>query len=158
MLSSIFGKSAIVRSRTLCLLKTMEPSVKLISTVADSSNTASNGNNVDSEVVSNPIEKAMSVKISKLWAPVQFLEIVNESYKHNVPKGSESHFKITVVSDVFDGKSPIQRHRLVNHALSEELKGSINALSISAKTTAQWTASNGTTHETPNCLGGSKRW
>ena len=30
------------------------------------------------------------------------LEIINESYMHNVPKGSETHFKVVVISDVFD--------------------------------------------------------
>lgn len=35
----------------------------------------------------------------------QFLEVINESHKHNVPVGSESHFKVTIVSSEFNGKS-----------------------------------------------------
>lgn len=31
------------------------------------------------------------------------LEVLNESYMHNVPKGAETHFKVVVVSDKFDG-------------------------------------------------------
>ncbi|MER2512817.1 MAG: BolA/IbaG family iron-sulfur metabolism protein, partial [Nitrosomonas ureae] len=43
----------------------------------------------------------------------QFLEVVNESYKHNVLEGSESHFKVTIVSDEFNGKMLLTRHRMV---------------------------------------------
>jgi BolA protein len=79
--------------------------------------------------------------------------VVNESFKHNVPTGSETHFKVTVVSAAFDDQKLIARHRLVNMVLSEELAGSVHALSISAKTQAQW--DKGTKpHTTPNCQGG----
>ena len=49
---------------------------------------------------------------------------------HNVPSGSESHFKVVVISDKFDKMNLIGRHRLVHETLSEELCGSIHALSI----------------------------
>lgn len=49
----------------------------------------------------------------------------------------------------------LARHRAVNETLADELAGSIHALSISAKTPAQW-AKKHAPHETPNCLGGSK--
>ena len=42
----------------------------------------------------------------------QFLEVENESYKHNVPEGAESHFKVTVVSEKFNGKMLLARHRI----------------------------------------------
>lgn len=86
-----------------------------------------------------------------------YLSVVNESFKHNVPKGSETHFKVTVVSDSFEGVPLIQRHRSVNDILSQELNSGVHALSISAKTTSQWEKLGGTEHSTPNCLGGSKR-
>lgn len=85
----------------------------------------------------------------------EYLEIVNESYKHNVPKGSESHFKVTIVSPAFIGKSLIERHRMVNSCVAEELKNNIHALSIQAKTPEQW-SQNPTIHSTPNCAGGHK--
>ena len=50
----------------------------------------------------------------------------------------------------------VARHRMVNKILSEELSGTIHALSIQAKTVAQWEA-DPNFKETPNCLGGSKR-
>jgi len=100
-----------------------------------------------------------------------YLEVVNESYKHNVPKGAESHFKVTVVSESFAGKALLARHRMVNTALAAHLNpsasstggsggggGGIHALSIQAKTPAQYAAGQekgDTPHSTPPCLGGS---
>jgi len=48
--------------------------------------------------------------------------------------GTADHWKATIVSAAFAGKSLIQRHRMVNMALAEELKGPIHALSFDAKT------------------------
>ena len=143
-----------------------------------------------------PVQTRITEKLTKTFDPV-FLDVVNESYKHSVPKGSESHFKVTVrpvpfatfvpttprgacdshlwsppgvsvlcgscgwvpcvqvVSSVFDSMKLLARHRAVNEALADELAASIHALSISAKTPAQW-AKKHVVHDTPNCLGGSK--
>lgn len=59
------------------------------------------------------------------------LKIVNESFMHNVPEGSESHFKIVIVSDNFIKKSLIQRHKEIYKALGE-IMNDIHALSIHA--------------------------
>ncbi|HSD85911.1 MAG TPA: BolA family transcriptional regulator [Kofleriaceae bacterium] len=48
--------------------------------------------------------------------------------------GTADHWKATIVSQAFAGKSLIQRHRLVNSALAEELKGPIHALTLDVKT------------------------
>lgn len=58
------------------------------------------------------------------------LEVINESNMHNVPKGSESHFKVVVVSMDFENLSLIKRHRMVNDVLKDELAGGVHALSI----------------------------
>jgi len=63
--------------------------------------------------------------------------------------------KVVVVSQTFEGMSLIQRHRAVNHSLGDMLKNDIHALSIQAKTPAQWSADS-TVGSTPNCLGGDK--
>ncbi|RMD97373.1 MAG: BolA family transcriptional regulator, partial [Deltaproteobacteria bacterium] len=39
--------------------------------------------------------------------------------------GGGDHFQVTVVSSGFEGKSLLERHRLVNAALEEEMKGKI---------------------------------
>ena len=107
-----------------------------------------------STTTANPIEKLIQTKLESAFNP-SFMEIINESYKHNVPKGAESHFKVVVVSPEFEGKSLIQRHRAVNQTLSDELKNSIHALSIQAMTPEQW-EKDCTISKTPNCLGGHK--
>ena len=48
--------------------------------------------------------------------------------------GTQDHWKATIVSAAFRDKSLIQRHRLVNAALAEELKGPIHALTLDVKT------------------------
>ena len=49
----------------------------------------------------------------------------------------ETHFRVVVVSDAFQGKSAIQRHREINAALKEELAGPVHALAIKALTPAE---------------------
>ncbi|OQS07982.1 BolA [Thraustotheca clavata] len=101
-----------------------------------------------------PVFQAIQSKLASAFAP-QHLEVFNESYMHNVPKGSETHFKVVVVSDKFDGKSLIQRHRMVNAVLEEELNQGVHALSIQSKTPVQWEANN-TIRPSPTCQGGMK--
>ena len=45
--------------------------------------------------------------------------------------GGETHFRVYIVSDAFRGKSRIERHRMVNAALADELAGSVHALAPS---------------------------
>jgi BolA protein len=62
------------------------------------------------------------------------LDVVNESELHaghrNSPGTGESHFRILIVSAAFAGKSRVQRHRLVNDLLRDELRGGIHALAL----------------------------
>jgi len=44
--------------------------------------------------------------------------------------GTADHWKARVVSSAFAGKSLIDRHRMINAALAEELKGPIHALTM----------------------------
>jgi BolA-like protein 1 len=78
---------------------------------------------------------------------------VNDSHKHAVPKGAETHFSVTVVTPVFEGVKLIDRHRMVNQVLADELTTGVHALSITAKTPAQWEASP-VPNSTPSCAGG----
>eukprot|EP00079_Xenopus_tropicalis_P029574 XP_012825074.1 PREDICTED: bolA-like protein 1 [Xenopus tropicalis] len=101
-----------------------------------------------------PVENAIRSKLTETLKP-SHLEVLNESYMHAVPKGSETHFKVVVVSESFLGKSLIQRHRLVNELLKDELAGPVHALSIQAKTPQQW-EENPAISNSPACMGGSK--
>jgi stress-induced morphogen len=84
------------------------------------------------------------------------LDVVNESHTHNVPKGSETHFKVVVVSDAFETKSSVARHQLVYAAVADEMKSGLHALAITSKTPAEWSTTQAVA-ESPECLGGSKR-
>ncbi|MCY4641286.1 MAG: BolA/IbaG family iron-sulfur metabolism protein [Gammaproteobacteria bacterium] len=101
------------------------------------------------------VQDGIEHKIQGALHPV-FLEVANESHMHNVPPGSESHFKVTVVSTEFDGKLPVARHRMLNRLLQEELAGSVHALSLHTFTPEEWQEKQGTTRMSPPCLGGSK--
>ncbi|XP_055851225.1 bolA-like protein DDB_G0274169 [Episyrphus balteatus] len=103
--------------------------------------------------MSGPIEVAIRETLSENLSPVH-MEIINESYMHNVPKGSESHFKVLVVSDKFNDLPLIKRHRLVNDLVKTKLEGNfVHALSIEAKTPKQWDPSY-EVEPSPNCRGG----
>ena len=97
------------------------------------------------------IESKLSASLSPLH-----LEVVNESNMHNVPEGSESHFKIVAVSDLFDGKSLLMRHRLINEILKKELESGVHALALHTMTPQEWFAKGGNAPESPPCLGGGK--
>lgn len=87
---------------------------------------------------------------------VDFLEVVNESHMHNVPANSETHFKVTIVSETFEGKRLLQRHRSINSLLAEELAGPVHALALHTYTNSEWLKKHGESPDSPNCLGGSK--
>lgn len=59
------------------------------------------------------------------------LKIINESLMHNVPEGSETHFKIVVITNDFNNLSIIKRHKLIYKTL-DSLMNEIHALSIHA--------------------------
>ena len=104
--------------------------------------------------VGGVVKARITTTLQSAFSPV-FLDVVDESYKHAVPVGTESHFKITVVSERFEGVKLLERHRLVNDALASEFAAGLHALSISAKAPSQWSDAS-KVHTTPPCLGGSK--
>ena len=99
------------------------------------------------------IENQIQTKLNSAFQPA-FLDVENESHKHNVPPGSESHFRVTVVSVKFEGMSLVKRHQRINEVLSEEIEGPVHALSIRAKTPEQWENAAGLIQPTPQCGGG----
>ena len=87
---------------------------------------------------------------------VQHLEVVNESSSHNVPPGSESHFKLVVVAPEFEGKTLINRHRLINSILADELRGDVHALAMHTYTEEEWNKLSGNAPMSPPCMGGGR--
>lgn len=98
----------------------------------------------------------LSDKLTQALTPV-FLHIEDESGNHSVPEGSESHFKVVVVSSKFEGTSKLQRHQKVYGVLGEEFKTGLHALSIRAYTEAEWDKEKQHGgYDSPHCLGGTK--
>ena len=77
-----------------------------------------------------PIESQIVNTLSSFMNLVS-LKIINESFMHNVPQGSESHFKIVIVSNRFKNLSLIQRHKEIYNSLGD-IMNEIHALSIHA--------------------------
>lgn len=81
------------------------------------------------------------------------LDVQDESYRHNVPAGSESHFKVVVVSDLFTGQRFLARHRAIYAVLAEELAGPVHALALHTYTTSEWKGLQDTVLASPDCRG-----
>jgi BolA protein len=65
------------------------------------------------------------------------LQVEDESHMHVGHEGAKSglgHFRVLVVSDKFQGQSPIKRHRLVYRAMGDLMQTDIHALAIEAFT------------------------
>lgn len=101
------------------------------------------------------VQSVIEDKILNSFSPM-FLEVINESHMHNVPKGSESHFKIVVVTDQFENKSLLARHKMLYQLLDDELKSGVHALALHTFTAAEYEAKHGQVPESPLCMGGNK--
>ena len=88
--------------------------------------------------------------------PVAHLQIDNESHKHNVPPNSETHFKLVLVSEAFQGLMPVRRHQQLYGVLAEELNGPVHALALHLFTPEEWRAQAGAVAASPDCRGGSR--
>jgi BolA protein len=77
-------------------------------------------------------------RLNEVFAP-DALNIIDESAKHvgHASAGGAGHFVVEIVSDAFEDKSAIQRHRLVYKALEDAMHSEIHALSIKASTPAE---------------------
>ncbi len=86
----------------------------------------------------------------------EHLVVENESHTHSVPPGSETHFKVLVVSGAFAGLTPVARHRRVNELMRDEFAAGLHALSVRPLTPEQWQQGGADGFVSPRCLGGSK--
>ncbi len=101
-------------------------------------------------------QQSIEHKLQQALAPVH-LEVVDETHKHSVPKDAESHYQVVAVSAQFTGKTLLQRHRLINATLAEELANGIHALALHTMTPEEWSENNGQAPDSPPCLGGGTR-
>jgi BolA protein len=74
-------------------------------------------------------------KLTSAFSP-QSLNVVDESHLHaghaGSREGGQTHYRVYIVSNAFEGKSRVDRHRMINTALAAELAGSVHALAIHA--------------------------
>lgn len=100
------------------------------------------------------VQQQITDKLTQQFSP-DHLEVVNESHMHNVPAGSESHFKVVLATDAFEGKRQVQRHQQVYGVLADELAGDVHALALHTYSPQEW-ADVAAAPESPQCMGGSK--
>jgi len=81
-------------------------------------------------------QQTITNKLREAFFP-ESLEVQDESHLHEGHAGhgpgGETHFRIYIVSQAFQGKSRVERHRMINATLASELAGSVHALAIHAK-------------------------
>ena len=75
----------------------------------------------------------IAVKL-KTALQADFIEVLDVSHEHaghgGWREGGETHFKLTITSQQFAGKSRVQQHRMVNSLLADELANGIHALEM----------------------------
>jgi BolA protein len=81
------------------------------------------------------VKDTITKKLSEAFLP-ESLDVIDESHLHEGHSGhrpgGETHFRVYIVSPAFEGKSRIDRHRMINAVLAPELEGSMHALAIKA--------------------------
>lgn len=101
------------------------------------------------------VQSTIEQKLKSGLSP-RHLEVINESHMHSVPPNSETHFKVVVVSDAFEGKRKVARHQQVYGLLSDELAGPVHALALHTYDPGEWSERSGAAPDSPECRGGSK--
>ncbi len=87
------------------------------------------------------MEEHIKKAVEEALKPIH-LEVINESDRHIGHAGhdgsGESHFKLVVVSDSFEGCSRVERQRLVNASLKNLLESKLHALSMRCLTGSEY--------------------
>ncbi|WP_233117311.1 BolA family protein [Aggregatibacter actinomycetemcomitans] len=83
----------------------------------------------------------------------RFIAVENESYMHSSGRGADSHFKVVLVSDVFEGIGKVARHRKIYQFLVQDLQQGIHALALHLYTLSEWKALGQQFPKSPNCTG-----
>lgn len=87
--------------------------------------------------------------LSENFTPV-YLELENESHQHSVPADSETHFKLLLVSEKFQGLSRVARQQAVYQVLKEEFSSGLHAFTQRLLTPEEWQTTTGV-FESPAC-------
>jgi BolA protein len=83
------------------------------------------------------VAEAIRTKLTAALAPAK-LTIIDESDRHAGHAGSrpegETHFQVVVVASAFEGKSRLERQRMVYGVLAAELADRVHALTLKTLT------------------------
>jgi BolA protein len=83
------------------------------------------------------VKDIIAQKLREAFAP-DALDVTDESHLHEGHMGhrpgGETHFRVNIVSQAFEGKTRIERHRMINALLATELAGPVHALALKAQT------------------------
>tara|TARA_R110001592_G_scaffold363248_6_gene682355 strand:+ start:55793 stop:56113 length:321 start_codon:yes stop_codon:yes gene_type:complete len=101
------------------------------------------------------VQQDIELQLAQDFAP-EYLDVANESHQHSVPANSETHFKVVLVSERFEGQRKVARHQQVYAALASQLAGPVHALALHTYTAGEWQARQEAAPQSPECLGGSK--
>ena len=86
------------------------------------------------------VADTIRAKLTEEFRP-EALVIEDESSRHRghagARPGGETHFRVRIVSRAFEGASRVDRQRRIYDALSEELRGQVHALALTALTPAE---------------------
>ena len=81
------------------------------------------------------MSEIITEKLTEAFAPAS-LRVVDESHQHEGHAGhrpgGETHFRVYIVSEAFRGKGRVERHRMINATLAQELSTRVHALAIHA--------------------------
>jgi BolA protein len=84
----------------------------------------------------NRTQQTITKKLQEAFAP-ESLDVVDESHLHaghaGHRPGGETHFRVYIVSRAFEGKSRLDRHRMINQVLADDLAAGVHALALKAQ-------------------------
>jgi BolA protein len=89
------------------------------------------------------VDDLITRKLTEAFHP-ENLRVVDESHHHEGHaghrEGGQTHFRVYIIAAAFEGKSRIERHRMINAVLAAELSGGVHALAIRAAAPGEDTA------------------
>ena len=95
------------------------------------------------------VQTQIEKKLTQQFSP-EVLTVENESHRHSGP-ATESHFKITIVSQKFIDLRSVQRHQQIYRVLGDELNAGVHALALHTYTPEEWNSKAAVVPPSPNC-------
>ena len=84
------------------------------------------------------------------------LLVEDESNRHHVPVGAETHFKVVAVSTEFEHLNRVDRHRMINTLFADEFIAGLHALSLHLYTPTEWVQASSKVLPSPACRDGKR--